>query len=80
VIAAVAATARVLVVHEGWRTCGFGAELSALVAERAFHLLDAPIRRVTAPDAPVPYAPELEAVYRPNAEKIAAAMVELIEY
>lgn len=80
VIAAVAATSRALVVHEGWRTCGFGAELSALVAERAFHLLDAPIRRLTAPDVPVPYAPELEAAYRPNADKIAAALVELIEY
>ncbi|MBW7909335.1 MAG: alpha-ketoacid dehydrogenase subunit beta [Kiritimatiellae bacterium] len=80
VIAAVAATNRVLVVHEGWRTCGFGAELSALVAERAFHLLDAPVMRVTAPDIPVPFAPELEAAYRPNAEKIERALVELIEY
>ncbi len=80
VIAAVAATSRALIVHEGWRTCGFGAELSALVAERAFHLLDAPIRRLTAPDCPVPYSPELENAYRPNAEKIAAALAELIEY
>ncbi|MCO6400762.1 MAG: alpha-ketoacid dehydrogenase subunit beta [Verrucomicrobia bacterium] len=80
VIAAVAATNRVLVVHEGWRTCGFGAELSALVAERAFHLLDAPVMRVTAPDIPVPFAPELEAAYRPNAEKIERALIELIEY
>ena len=80
VIAAVAATNRVLVVHEGWRTCGFGAELSALVAERAFHLLDAPVMRVTAPDIPVPIAPELEAAYRPNADKIERALVELIEY
>jgi 2-oxoisovalerate dehydrogenase E1 component beta subunit len=80
VVAAVAATNRVLIVHEGWRTCGFGAELAALVAERAFHLLDAPIRRVTAPDVPVPYAPELERVYRPKSEKITEALVELIEY
>lgn len=80
VIAAAAATNRVLIVHEGWRTCGFGAELAALVAERAFHLLDAPVRRVTAPDVPVPYAPELEAAYRPNADKIEKALVELIEY
>jgi 2-oxoisovalerate dehydrogenase E1 component beta subunit len=80
IVAAAAATNRVLIVHEGWRTCGFGAELAALVAERAFHLLDAPVMRVTAPDVPVPYAPELENAYRPNAEKIEKALVELIEY
>jgi 2-oxoisovalerate dehydrogenase E1 component beta subunit len=80
VIACVAATSRVLIVHEGWRTCGFGAELSALVAERAFHLLDAPVLRITAPDVPVPYAPELEAVYRPTSQKIESALVELLEY
>lgn len=80
VLSATASTNRVLVVHEGWRTCGFGAELAALVAERAFHLLDAPVRRLTAPDCPVPFAPELEQVYRPNAERIEAALVELIEY
>lgn len=80
VLAATAATNRVLIVHEGWRTCGFGAELAALVAEQAFHLLDAPVRRLTAPDCPVPFAPELEHVYRPDAERIASALVELIEY
>ncbi|MFH0909182.1 MAG: transketolase C-terminal domain-containing protein [bacterium] len=80
IIAAVAAANRVLIVHEGWRTGGFGAELAATVAERTFHLLDAPVRRVTAPDVPVPFAPELESVFRPNAERIEAALMELIEY
>ena len=80
VLSATASTNRVLVVHEGWRTCGFGAEVAALVAERAFHLLDAPVRRLTSPDCPVPFAPELEQVYRPNTERIEAALVELIEY
>lgn len=80
IIAAAAATNRVLVAHEGWRTCGFGAEIAALVAERAFHLLDAPVSRVTAPDVPVPYAPELENAYRPNADKIEKALLELMEY
>ena len=80
VLAAVAATNRVLIVHEGWRTGGFGAELAALVADKAFHLLDAPVRRVTAPDAPVPFAPELEKAYRPGVERIAVALAELIEY
>lgn len=80
ILAAVAATNRVMVVHEGWRTNGFGAELAAVVAERAFHLLDAPVKRVTAPDVPIPFAPELENAYRPNAEKIATELVDLIEY
>ncbi|MCS6772313.1 MAG: alpha-ketoacid dehydrogenase subunit beta [Kiritimatiellae bacterium] len=80
IVAAAAATNRVMIVHEGWRTCGFGAELAAVVAERAFHLLDAPIMRITAPDVPVPFAPELERAYRPNSDKIEAALVELLEY
>ena len=80
VLSAVAATGRVLIVHEGWRTSGFGAELAAVVGERAFHLLDAPIRRLTAPDVPIPFSPELENAYRPNSEKIEAALVDLIEY
>ncbi len=80
VVASVAATNRVLIVHEGWRTCGFGAELAALVAEKAFHLLDAPVRRLTAPDCPVPFAPELERAYRPGSESIEQALIELIEY
>lgn len=80
ILAAVAATNRVLILHEGWRTCGFGAELAALVAERAFHLLDAPVLRVTAPDCPVPFAPELESVYRPDADRLCEALVELMDY
>lgn len=80
ILAAVAATSRALVVHEGWRTAGFGAEIAALIAEKSFHLLDAPVSRITAPDVPVPFAPELESAFRPNAQKIAQALVELIEY
>ena len=80
IIAAVAATNRVLIVHEGWRTGGFGAELAAVIAERAFHLLDAPVVRLTAPDCPIPFAPELEKAYRPSAGKIYDALVELLEY
>jgi pyruvate/2-oxoglutarate/acetoin dehydrogenase E1 component len=80
IMAAVSATNRVLVVHEGWRTCGFGAEIAAMIAERGFDLLDAPVMRVTAPDVPVPFAPALEAVYRPTAAAIGKALRELTEY
>lgn len=80
IIAAVSATNRVLVVHEAWRCCGFGAEIAAGIAERGFHLLDAPIMRVAAPDVPIPFAPTLESVYRPSAGTIVEALRELIEY
>ena len=80
IVAAVAATNRALILHEGWRTGGFGAELAALVAERAFHLLDAPVLRVAAPDCPVPFAPELESAYRPDADRLCEALVELMDY
>lgn len=80
VLAAVAATNRVMVVHEAWRTAGFGAEILAFISEQAFHLLDAPPVRVTAPDVPVPFAPSLEAAYRPNAARIRRELVNLIEY
>ncbi|MDA0577970.1 MAG: alpha-ketoacid dehydrogenase subunit beta [Verrucomicrobia bacterium] len=80
VLAAVAATNRALIVHEAWHTCGFGAEIAAHIAEHAFHVLDAPIRRLAAPDVPVPFAPVLEERYRPNAAKIRNALIELIEY
>lgn len=80
IMAAVASTNRVLIVHEAWHTCGFGAEIAAHIAENAFHLLDAPVRRLTAPDCPVPFAPVLEERYRPNSAKIVSALVDLIEY
>lgn len=79
-VAATAATHRVLIVHEAWRTCGFGAELASTITEKAFHLLDAPVRRLTAPDVPVPFAETLENAYRPNAETICQALVDLIEF
>ncbi len=76
----VRATGKVLVVHEANRTCGVGAEVSALIAEGAFEHLDAPIGRVAAPDAPVPYSPPLEDAHRPSAASILKAARELLEY
>jgi 2-oxoisovalerate dehydrogenase E1 component beta subunit len=80
ILAATAATGRVLVVSEGWKTCGFAAEISAAITEQGFHLLDAPVQRLTAPDAPVPFAASLEARYRPGAADIAATLRQLIEF
>jgi 2-oxoisovalerate dehydrogenase E1 component beta subunit len=80
ILAATAATSRVLVVSEGWRTCGFAAEIATAINESAFHLLDAPVHRLTAPDVPVPYAKTLEDRYRPAASDIVHALRNLIEH
>ncbi|MGB6500259.1 MAG: alpha-ketoacid dehydrogenase subunit beta [Thermoplasmata archaeon] len=71
VIASVEKTGRAVIVHEAPRFCGFGAELAALLVERAFYSLKAPIARVTGYDTPFPYA--LEHVYLPGTERILAA-------
>ena len=71
VVASVEKTGRAVVVHEAARFCGFGAELAATLAEKAFYSLKAPIARVTGYDTPFPYA--LEHEYLPNAERIADA-------
>jgi len=71
VVRSVEKTGRAVIVHEAPRFCGFGAELAALLAERALYSLKAPIARVTGYDTPFPYA--LEQLYLPNTEKILAA-------
>jgi len=70
-------TGKVLIVHEDTLTGGIGGEIAALISEFAFQYLDAPIKRVAALDAPVPFAPTLEEYHLPNAEKIAEALREL---
>ena len=69
-----ARTGRLIVVHEGRRTHGFGAELVARLTEEHFGQLKAPPLRIAAEDMPVPFAPELEAEYRPGQEKIIEAI------
>jgi len=71
VLASVEKTGRAVIVHEAARFCGFGAELAALLAEKALYSLKAPVARVTGYDTPFPYA--LENVYLPNSERIARA-------
>ena len=70
-------TGRLVVAQEAVKTCGFASEVSAIVTEEGFDLLDAPIKRVTAPNTPVPFGPGLEAAYMPNAEDIRAAVLSL---
>jgi pyruvate/2-oxoglutarate/acetoin dehydrogenase E1 component len=73
-------TSKVLILHEDTRTAGFGAEIAATIAEEAFEDLDAPPRRLAAPDTPVPFAPILEAAFIPQVAGVAAALQELAAY
>ncbi len=80
VLASVARTGRALVVSEAHHTAGFGAEIAASIAEEAFHQLDAPVRRLSGLDTPIPAHPVLEAEYLPDEKKIAAAARELVTW
>ena len=73
-------TSKVLVLHEDTHTGGFGAEIAATIAEEAFEDLDAPIKRLTAPDTPVPFSPPLEKAYIPQVEDVVAGLRDLAEY
>jgi pyruvate dehydrogenase E1 component beta subunit len=70
-------TGRAIVVDEGHRSYGVTAELAAVIAEGAFHHLDAPVRRLGAMDVPVPFSPTLEDETVPTAERVAATAREL---
>jgi len=80
VLASVRKTGKVLVAHEATRSCGVGAELSALIAEEAFEDLDAPVRRLTAPDVPIPFSPPLEQRVLPGLEDMKEVARELLAY
>ena len=76
IVASVEKTGRCIVVHEAPRTCGFGAEVVALVQEHCFYNLEAPVLRVTGWDTPFPHAQEWE--YLPSRERIAKAMQSVL--
>ncbi|MGI5840092.1 MAG: alpha-ketoacid dehydrogenase subunit beta [bacterium] len=80
VLESVRKTGRLVIVHEAVRTGGFGGEVAATVAEEAFAALKAPIRRVTAPDIPVPFSPRLEEYFIPEAKDIIAAVKDVLGY
>jgi len=80
ILASVQRTNRVLIVHEDTRTGGVAGEITARVNEQAFEWLDAPVRRVTAHDTPLPYAPTLEDFVLPQVDDIAAAARWLLAY
>jgi acetoin:2,6-dichlorophenolindophenol oxidoreductase subunit beta len=79
IVSSVKKTHRVLVVHEAVEFGGIGAEISSQIQESAFDYLDAPVARLAAPFAPVPFAPILENAYVPDAPRIEAVVRQLLE-
>jgi len=73
ILASVAKTNRAVVIEEGWRFAGIGAEISARIMECGFDDLDAPVARVTGKDVPMPYAANLEAMALPSVAEIVEA-------
>jgi len=69
-----------VVVHEAQLTGGFGGEVAALLAEKAFAWLDAPVGRVAYPDRPSPYARGLEAALMPDRAKLVARAREVLAF
>lgn len=78
VLGSVRKTSRAVIVHEAPRFCGFGAELAALIQESVFGELDAPVARVTAQDAPVPYSRPLEQAVLPQVSSIVTAVRSMV--
>ena len=70
-------TSRALVLYESYRFLGIGAEVAAMIAERAFEHLDAPVMRLAPPNVPVPFSPPLEDAFLPQVSDIEAAVDRL---
>jgi pyruvate dehydrogenase E1 component beta subunit len=77
IVESVKKTNRVISVEEGWPFAGIGAEIAAIVMEQCFDWLDAPLKRVTGKDVPLPYAANLERLAVPQIEDIVAAAREV---
>ena len=79
-LASVRKTRRLVIAHEACLTGGFGAEVAALAAEKAFDWLDAPVARVAALDTPMPYNEALERQVIPSQQRIADTIRETLAY
>ncbi|HEY3348258.1 MAG TPA: dehydrogenase E1 component subunit alpha/beta [Thermoanaerobaculia bacterium] len=80
IAASVKKSNRLLVVHEDWKTHGYGAEIAARAADELFEWLDAPVRRVAAQDVFCGYAPQLEDATLPQSDDILNALRDLVAY
>ena len=73
-------TGRLIVVDESPPRCSLASDISSIVADKGFKYLKAPIKKVTCPHTPVPFAPSLEDEFLPNAKRVIAAVKETIDY
>ena len=76
ILTSVKKTRHALIVHEAWKTGGFGAEIAARIADEGFHFLDAPVKRLGAKDFPIPFARGLENFILPQETDIENAIIE----
>ncbi|HEX2359689.1 MAG TPA: alpha-ketoacid dehydrogenase subunit beta [Solirubrobacterales bacterium] len=80
ILATARKTGKVLIAHEATQSCGVGGEVAALVSEHCFEDLDAPVRRLTTPDVPIPFSPPLEQRVLPQLDDMKEACRELLAY
>lgn len=78
ILESVQSTGRLVIVDESAARCGFGHDVAALVADKAFHSLKAPIKLVTPPHCPTPFSVPLEHAWIPSGEQVAAAIMEVM--
>jgi pyruvate dehydrogenase E1 component beta subunit len=78
ILSSVAKTNRLIVIDEANPRCSIATDIAALVADKGFDLLDAPIKRITAPHTPVPFSPALEDIYLPTPDKVIKVVSELL--
>lgn len=78
VLASVRRTHRAVVVDEGWKTCSLAAEIMALIAEKGFYDLDAPLSRVCSAEVPIPYAKHMEEAALPQPPRIVNAVKAML--
>jgi len=78
ILGSVAKTSRLIILDEANPRCSIATDIAALVADKGFDTLDAPIKRITAPHTPVPFSPPLEDLYLPTPEKVVEAVSELL--
>ena len=79
ILASLEKTGRAAIVHEAPLTAGAGAEIAALIVEKAFHLLKSPVRRIAGCDVPLPFAPIMENYAIPSAERIERELRKALE-
>ena len=78
ILASVRKTGRVVVVEECWRTCGLGAEIASRIYDACFDQLQAPVKRVSGLDVPMPYSRKIEKICIPQAETIKQAVRDVL--